>query len=117
MRPGKPANTRGHSARALLQNSFVTINAGAVDQPFSQDQLQPGFQAASIAVPRAAVRVMLFRPRIQQHTVRSGQLRCARELRHLHGRQRRGPGSHHVRVNWRRHAQGAESRLPVECLS
>jgi len=32
---------------ALLQNSYITINVGAVNQPFSQDQLQPGFRAAS----------------------------------------------------------------------
>ena len=36
----------------LLQNSYIAINVGAVDQPFSQQQLQPGFRAASIDVPR-----------------------------------------------------------------
>ena len=43
-----------------LQNAFFSINVGGVEQPFSQAQLQPGFQAAAINVPRLAVRVMIL---------------------------------------------------------
>ena len=44
----------------LLQNSYISINVGAIDQPFSQAQLEPEFHAASIDVPRVDVRVMLI---------------------------------------------------------
>src|SRR5882762_7778507 len=33
---------------ALLQNSYITISVGAVDQSFSQEQIQPGFHAGAI---------------------------------------------------------------------
>jgi hypothetical protein len=43
-----------------LANSFVTLNVGSINYAFSQDQLEPGHQAGSIAVPHVAARVMLF---------------------------------------------------------
>ena len=44
----------------FLANSFFTINAGAILFNFTQQQLQPGFQAQSIDVPHLGVRVDLF---------------------------------------------------------
>ena len=43
-----------------LANSFVTLNVGSINYDFSQEQLEPGHQAGSIAVPHVAARVMLF---------------------------------------------------------
>jgi len=54
-----PSDTRTQYPR-LLQNSYISINVGAIDQPFSQAHLQSGFHAASIEVPRIDVRVMLI---------------------------------------------------------
>jgi opacity protein-like surface antigen len=85
---------------ALLQNSFITINVGAVDQPFSQDQLQPGFRAASIAVPRAAVRVMLFGHEFNRTL--SAQASYMRPVNYVTYASVTGgdSGRHHVRVNF-----------------
>lgn len=44
----------------LLTNSFVGVTVGAIDYAFTGVQLQPGFQAASVEIPRATVRVTLF---------------------------------------------------------
>ncbi len=84
---------------ALLQNSFVTINVGGVNQPFSQDQLQPGFRAASIAVPRAAVRVMLFGREF--NSTFSVQVSYMRPVNYVTYANVNGAdaGGHHVRVN------------------
>jgi opacity protein-like surface antigen len=85
---------------ALLQNSFVTINAGAVNQPFSQDQLQPGFRAASIAVPRAAVRVMLFGHEFNRTlSVQASYMRPVNYVTYT-GVNGADAGRHHVRVNF-----------------
>ena len=85
---------------ALLQNSFVTINVGGVNQPFSQDQLQPGFRAASIAVPRAAVRVMLFGHEF--NNTLSLQASYMRPVNYVTYASVSGAdaGRHHVRVNF-----------------
>ena len=83
-----------------LQNSYITINAGAIDQPFSQEQLQPGFHAASIAVPRVDVRVMLIGHEFNRFI--SAQASYMRPLNYVAYRSVR-PGdaeAHHVRVNF-----------------
>jgi hypothetical protein len=43
-----------------LANSFVSLNVGSINYGFSQEQLEPGHRAGSIAVPHTAARVMLF---------------------------------------------------------
>ena len=45
---------------AWLRNSYFSVNLGALSQSFTARQLEPGFQAASVDEPRAAVRVVLF---------------------------------------------------------
>jgi len=84
----------------LLQNSFITINVGAIDQPFSQAQLQPGFQATSIEVPGVDVRVVLFGHEFNESL--SAQASYMRPLNYVAYRGV-GPGdtqAHHVRVNF-----------------
>ena len=45
---------------AFLANSFVNLNLGYIDYPFSALQLEPGHQAESVQVPHASVRAVLF---------------------------------------------------------
>ena len=45
---------------ALLANSYVSFNVGAVDYLFSPQQLQPGFSTGTIDTPHVTVRVALF---------------------------------------------------------
>ena len=85
---------------ALLQNSYITINVGAIDQPFSQAQLQPGFRAASIEVPRVDVRVMLIGHEFNRFV--SAQASYMRPLNYVKYTSV-APGdvnSHSVRVNF-----------------
>jgi len=84
----------------LLQNSYIAINVGAVDQPFSQAQLQPGFRAASIDVPRFDVRVMLVGHEFNRFL--SAQASYMRPVNYVTYTSVR-PGdtdAHHVRVNF-----------------
>jgi hypothetical protein len=95
----------------LLQNSYISINVGAIDQPFSQAQLEPGFHAASIEVPRADVRVMLIGHEFNR--VISAQASYMRPLNYV-TYANVGAGDvdrHHVRVNFG--AVTLKARLPV----
>ncbi len=85
---------------ALLQNSYITINVGAIDQPFSQALLQPGFHAASIDVPRVDVRVMLIGHEFNRFV--SAQASYMRPLNYVRftGVRAGDIDSHHVRVNF-----------------
>ena len=95
----------------LLQNSYIAINVGAIDQPFAQAQLEPGFRAASIEVPRVDVRVMLIGHEFNR--VISAQASYMRPLNYVTYANVR-PGDvdrHHVRVNFG--AVTLKARLPV----
>ena len=95
----------------LLQNSYISINVGAIDQPFSQAQLEPGFRATSIDVPRVDVRVMLIGHEFNRFV--SAQASYMRPLNYV-GYTSVGPGDidrHHVRVNFG--AVTLKARLPV----
>ena len=84
----------------LLQNAYITINAGAIDQPFSQAQLLPGFRAASIDVPRVDVRVVLFGRELNRFL--SAQASYMRPLNYVRytGVRAGDADAHHVRVNF-----------------
>ena len=84
----------------VLQNSYITINAGAIDQPFSQAQLLPGFRAASIDVPRVDVRVVLFGRELNRFL--SAQASYMRPLNYVRytGVRAGDADAHHVRVNF-----------------
>jgi hypothetical protein len=106
----EPPDTRTQYPR-LLQNSYISINVGAVDQPFSQTQLEPGFHAASIEVPRADVRVMLIGHEFNRFV--SAQASYMRPLNYVTYANVR-PGDverHHVRVNFG--AVTLKARVPV----
>jgi hypothetical protein len=84
----------------LLQNSYITMNVGWIDQPFSQVQLQPGFRAASIHVPPVDVRVMLIGHEFNRFI--SAQASYMRPLNYVtYTAVRAGDtDNHHVRVNF-----------------
>jgi opacity protein-like surface antigen len=106
----EPPDTRTQYPR-LLQNSYISINVGAIDQPFSQAQLEPGFRAASIEVPRVDVRVMLIGHEFNR--LISAQASYMRPLNYVAYANVR-PGDvdrHHVRVNFG--AVTLKARLPV----
>jgi hypothetical protein len=52
---------------AFLTNSYFAINVGRMGNLFSGDQLQPGFQAGSVDIPRLAVRVDLLGHHFSEH--------------------------------------------------
>jgi len=95
----------------LLQNSYISINVGAIDQPFSQAQLEPGFRAAAIEVPRVDVRVMLIGHEFNRFI--SAQASYMRPLNYVsYANVREGDvDRHHVRVNFG--AVTLKARVPV----
>jgi len=95
----------------LLQNSYISINVGAIDQPFSQTLLEPGFHASAIEVPRVDVRVMLIGHEFNRFV--SAQASYMRPLNYVSYTSVR-PGDvdrHHVRVNFG--AVTLKARVPV----
>src|SRR6266498_2578433 len=52
---------------ASLANSFTGAGIGYINYPFSNLQLEPGFQAASVHVPHTAVRIILFGHEINKY--------------------------------------------------
>ncbi|HEY3162173.1 MAG TPA: acyloxyacyl hydrolase [Vicinamibacterales bacterium] len=95
----QPDDTRTQYPR-VLQNSYITINAGAIDQPFSQALLQPGFHATSIDVPRIDVRAVLFGHELNRFV--SAQASYMRPLNYVAytGVRAGDVDAHHVRVNF-----------------
>ena len=105
-----PDDARTQYPRAL-QNSFITINVGAIDQPFSQQQLQPAFHAQSIDVPRVDVRVMLLGHEFNRFL--SAQASYMRPLNYVTYRSvtPADVDAHHVRVNFG--AVTLKARMPL----
>jgi opacity protein-like surface antigen len=64
---------------AFLTNSYFAVNVGRMGNLFSGDQLQPGFQAGSVDIPRLAVRVDLFGHHFAEHV--SAQITYMRPAR------------------------------------
>jgi opacity protein-like surface antigen len=85
---------------AVLRNSYFSINIGHLDYPFSQQQLQPGFRAATLDIPHAAVRVLLFGHEFNR--LLSAQIGYTRPVNYVtYGSlNASGSGRHHVRVNF-----------------
>ena len=50
----------------ILSRSYIGLNMGYIDYPFSMDQLEPGYRAESVRVPHLAVQVLLFGYRINK---------------------------------------------------
>ena len=64
---------------AFLTDSYFAINVGRMGNLFSGDQLQPGFQAGSVDIPRLAVRVDLLGHHFSKHV--SAQITYMRPAR------------------------------------
>jgi hypothetical protein len=52
---------------SFLTNSYFDLNVGSMRYLFTADQLAPGFQAESIAIPKLGARVDLFGHQITKH--------------------------------------------------
>jgi hypothetical protein len=79
----------------LLTNSYFSLNVGYVDYPFSTNQLEPGFAAQSITIPRLAVRAVLIGHQFTPFF--SVQAHYARPVEYVSYRGINGEeGAHHV---------------------
>jgi len=113
--PSRDQDTRTQIP-TFLRDAFVTVNIGAIDQPFSQQQLEPGFHAASVTVPPVAVRVVLLGREFNRFL--SAQASYLRPVNYVAYGAIAGPDvtGHHVRVNFG--ALTVTGRAPVrESLS
>jgi len=54
------AQDRRYQYPAVLSNSFAGVSIGYINYPFSNSQLEAGYEAASVKVPHTAVRIILF---------------------------------------------------------
>jgi opacity protein-like surface antigen len=80
---------------ALLANSFFSVNVGRIDYPFSAAQLEPGFTAGAIEIPRVTVRVALFGHQFNRYL--SAQATYMRPVQYVSYRTINGAeGGHHV---------------------
>lgn len=52
---------------AFLSNSYINVNIGYINYPFSNLQMEPGFRAESIQIPHWAVRVILLGHHINKY--------------------------------------------------
>ncbi len=94
----------------FLSNSYIGVQLGYIDYPFSGSQVQPGFQAQSIRVPHLAARVFLIGHEFNQYF--SAQISDMRpvewvEYRNVNGDQ----GRHSVWMNVA--GLTAKARLPL----
>jgi hypothetical protein len=97
----RPARTDNRTQLpALLRNSYFSVNLGHVDQPFSQDQLQPGFHAGSVEVPPLAARVMLLGHEFNRFVAAQASYQRPVNYVTYQGLAAGGTDRHHVRVNF-----------------
>ncbi|HEV8505595.1 MAG TPA: hypothetical protein VGQ53_09350, partial [Chitinophagaceae bacterium] len=61
------AQDKRYQYPVALSNSFAGVSIGYINYPFSNSQLEPGFQAASVKIPHAAVRIILFGHEFNQY--------------------------------------------------
>jgi len=61
------AQDKRYQYPGVLSNSFVGISIGYINYPFSNSQLEPGYQAVSVKVPHSAVRIILFGHEFNQY--------------------------------------------------
>jgi hypothetical protein len=62
-----PAASQATQYPPFLTNSYFGINVGLIHYGFSGQELQPGFQAASVDVPHVAARIDLFGHEFSKH--------------------------------------------------
>jgi len=61
------AQDKRYQYPAVLSNSFAGVSIGYINYPFANAQLEPGFHAASVKIPHAAIRVLLFGHEFNQY--------------------------------------------------
>ena len=105
-----PAQDQPAQYPRFLLNSYVGVQLGYIDYPFSGSQVQPGFQAQTIRIPHLAARVFLIGHEFNQYF--SAQISDMRpvewvEYRNVNGDQ----GRHSVWMNVA--GLTAKARLPL----
>jgi len=105
-----PAQDQPAQYPRFLSNTYVGVQLGYIDYPFSSSQVQPGFQAQSIRVSHLAARVFLIGHEFNQYF--SAQISDMRpvewvEYRNVNGDQ----GRHSVWMNVA--GLTAKARLPL----
>jgi Lipid A 3-O-deacylase (PagL)/Outer membrane protein beta-barrel domain len=107
---GQPAQDQPVRYPRFLLNSYVGVQLGYIDYPFSGSQVQPGFQAQSIRIPHLAARVLLIGHEFNPYfSVQISDMRPVEwvEYRNVNGDQ----GRHSVWMNVA--GLTAKARLPV----
>ncbi len=105
-----PAQDQPAQYSRFLSNSYVGVQLGYIDYPFSGSQVQPGFQAQTIRIPHLAARVFLIGHEFNKYF--SAQISDMRpvqwvEYRNVNGDQ----GRHSVWMNVA--GLTAKARLPL----
>jgi hypothetical protein len=88
-----PFDSRAQYPR-FLSDSFVGVDVGSINYPFSSRQLEPGFTAQSIDVPHAAARVVLYGHRFNKFF--SAQLDYTRPVKWVNYRNLNGTDESHT---------------------
>jgi opacity protein-like surface antigen len=79
----------------LLRNTYFSINIGYLDYPFTQQQLEPGFQADAIDIPPVGVRAVLIGHQFTKYL--AVQAHYARPVQYVSYRNVNGDqAGHHV---------------------
>ena len=95
---------------AFLVNSFVNLNVGYLNYPFSALQLEPGHQVGSIHVPHAAVRAVVLGRHFGKYL--SGQISYMRPANYV--KYRNIDGTEDSRSVWMHFGTVTlQSRLPI----
>ncbi len=107
---GQPAEDQPAQYPRFLLNSYIGVQLGYIDYPFSNSQLQPGFHAQSVQVPHLAARVFLFGHEFNQYF--SAQISDMRPVEWVHYQDVNGAeDSHSVWMNVA--GLTAKARLPL----
>src|SRR3954470_21542766 len=94
----------------LLRNSYFSLNLGYIDYGFSARQLEPGFSAESIDIPRVAVRAVLIGHQFTPYF--SVQAHYARPVQYVSYRNVNGEqAGHHVWMHFG--GVTAKSQVPL----
>jgi len=94
----------------LLRNTYFNINIGYLDYPFTQQQLDPGFTAESIDIPRIAVRAVLIGHQFTPYL--SVQAHYSRPVQYVSYRNVNGEqAGHHALAAMMSHVDHAEPEL------
>jgi len=79
---------------AFLADSYVSLNIGYIDYPFSSRQLEPGHVVASVDVPHLAVQAVLFGHHFGKYL--SAQGTYMRPIEYVRYNDVNGPGNSHT---------------------